>query len=252
MISQIKQCVEKIGEKLMEIYSQPFEVAYKTDKSPVTVADNLANQMLLEMLSAITPDIPVISEEIINTSFETRRNWTKCWIIDPLDGTKEFVKHTDEFTINIALIEHGKPVFGLIYAPALQKMYYGEKGNGSFVLEDGVWKRIFCKSTYETQSVVTIATSRSHPSYEVNTFMKRLLRQGKKVNTLEMGSSLKLCLVADGSVDVYPRYGTTMEWDIAAGHAIIEFAGRQVLDMKTNLPLVYNKENLENPYFIAF
>lgn len=252
MISQIKQCVEKIGEKLMEIYTQPFTVAYKSDKSPVTVADNLANQMLLDLFSALTPDIPVISEEIININYETRRNWSKCWIIDPLDGTKEFVKHTDEFTINIALIEYGAPIFGLIYAPALQKMYYGEKGKGSFVLVQGQWIPIRCKSTYDTQSIITVATSRSHPTYEVNAFMKRLLRQGKKVNTLEMGSSLKLCLVADGSVDVYPRYGTTMEWDIAAGHAIIEFAGRKVLDIKTNLPLVYNKENLENPYFIAF
>ena len=169
-----------------------------------------------------------------------------------MDGTKEFVKHTDEFTINVALIENGKPVFGLIYAPALQMMYYGEKGKGSFVLKDGEWKPIYCKSMYETQSIITVATSRSHPSYKVNTFMKRLLRQNKKVNTLEMGSSLKLCLVADGTVDVYPRYGTTMEWDIAAGHAIIEFAGRKVLDIQTRLPLVYNKENLENPYFIAF
>jgi 3'(2'), 5'-bisphosphate nucleotidase len=236
----------------MEIYRQPFDVAYKSDKSPVTIADNLANQMLLDMFLEITPDIPVISEEIINTAFDVRRNWSKCWIIDPLDGTKEFVKHTDEFTINIALIDEGKPVFGLIYAPALQMMYYGEKGKGSFVMKDGEWKPIYCKSTYETQSIITVATSRSHPSYEVNTFIKRLLRQDKKVNTLEMGSSLKLCLLADGTVDVYPRYGTTMEWDIAAGHAIIEFAGRQVLDMKTNLPLVYNKENLENPYFIAF
>ncbi len=136
LISQIKQYCRKNRREVDGNLQSTFEVAYKTDKSPVTVADNLANQMLLELFSAITHDIPVISEEIINTSFETRKNWTKCWIIDPLDGTKGFVKHTDEFTINIALIEHGKPVLGLIYAPALQKMYYGEKGIGSFVLVD--------------------------------------------------------------------------------------------------------------------
>lgn len=252
MIAQITQCVEEIGNEMMAIYSQPFTVAYKSDKSPVTLADAMANTKLIELFQQITPDIPVISEEISNASYTERLKWRKCWLIDPLDGTKEFVKHTDEFTINIALIEDGRPIFGLIYAPALQKMYYGEKGRGSFVRKNGLWEPIRCTSTYETANTITIATSRSHPSYAVNTFIKRLLRQGKQVNILEMGSSLKLCLVADGTVDVYPRYGTTMEWDIAAGHAIIEFAGRKVLDIQTQCSLHYNKEQLENPNFIAF
>lgn len=251
LVEKIRECAEKAGEEMLRIYEQDFSVEYKSDKSPVTLADQKANEIIVSFLQTNFPDIPIISEESPIADFSQRQSWQRLWLIDPLDGTKEFIKRNGEFTVNIALIENGEPIFGLIYAPALNEMYYGEKGIGSFKLVNGEWQRLKRKKHYSELDKVVVATSRSHQSYEVNTFIKRLLRKGQKVSTCEIGSSLKLCLVADGAADVYPRYGETMEWDIAAGHAIVRFAGGNVFQMGGKNELVYNKEDLKNPYFIA-
>lgn len=251
LAEQIRECAEKAGEEILRIYNAGFSVEYKSDKTPVTLADQNANEIIASFLQKHFPDIPVISEESPIADYAERQHWQYFWLIDPLDGTKEFVKRNGEFTVNIALIENSEPIFGLIYAPALDLMYVGEKGSGSFKFVNGEWQKIKRGKHYTDKDKVVVAASRSHSSYEVNTFIKRLLREGKNVSTQEIGSSLKLCLVAENVIDVYPRYGETMEWDIAAGHAIIRFAGGDVLDMKTREPLFYGKENLKNPYFIA-
>ncbi|HEY0261706.1 MAG TPA: 3'(2'),5'-bisphosphate nucleotidase CysQ [Chitinophagales bacterium] len=250
-IEKIREIAEKAGEAIIQIYAQDISVEYKSDKSPVTLADQNANEIIVSSLQKHFPEIPIISEESPIVDFSERQNWQRLWLIDPLDGTKEFIKKNGEFTVNIALIENGEPIFGLIYAPALKEMYYGEKNVGSFKLVNGAWQKIERKKHYSEKGVVVVATSRSHQSYEVNTFIKRLLRNNVKVSTCEIGSSLKLCLVAESTADVYPRFGDTMEWDIAAGHAIITFAGGNVFEMGTKNPLRYNKESLKNPHFIA-
>jgi 3'(2'), 5'-bisphosphate nucleotidase len=251
VIEKIEPCAIAAGNIIMEIYKQDFEVITKADKTPVTEADNAANDYIVAYLKSNFPEIPIISEESKSIPYNERKNWKKFFLVDPLDGTKEFIKKNGEFTVNIALIEDGKPVFGIVYAPAINLIYYGESGKGSFVKKDGAWFPIKCSPNYLDKQLIKVSSSRSHQSVEVNTFIKRLLRDGKQVEIVEMGSSLKLCMVADGSADIYPRLGNTMEWDIAAGHAVIKFAGKEVYVSNTNEPLTYNKESLLNPHFIA-
>ncbi len=251
MIDKIQDIAYRVGEMIMEVYVSDFGVAYKGDKSPITLADKIASEYIEQQLLRYFPDIPIINEEKSNRDFSIRQKWTKCWIVDPIDGTKEFVKKNGEFTINIALVENGVPVFGLIYAPAMDLMYYGAKGEGAFKKEGNVWSKIRPSLNYESLEKVSVASSRSHPDHAVNAFIKRLLAQGKEVNILQMGSSLKLCMVAEGKADVYPRFGDTMEWDIAAGHAIVKYAGKEVYQKCSQDPLVYNKSNLKNPHFLV-
>lgn len=251
MIDIVEAIANEAGNKVMEIYLSDFDVAFKGDKSPITLADKIASEYIEAQLMIHFPTIPIINEEKSNVDFNTRKLWPKCWIIDPIDGTKEFVKKNGEFTINIALVEDGVPVFGLIYAPAIGVMYYGAKGEGTFKKVNGKWNKIIPSPNYESLDKIIVASSRSHPEHAVNAFIKRLVAKGKEVTILQMGSSLKLCMVAEGKADVYPRFGDTMEWDIAAGHAIVKYAGKEVYQKATHEPLTYNKSNLKNPHFLV-
>jgi 3'(2'), 5'-bisphosphate nucleotidase len=244
------------GAVIMKIYKNEIDVDYKDDESPLTLADQLANNCIENRLKPF--GIPIISEEAKQLPFEIRKNWTNCWIVDPLDGTKEFIKKNDEFTVNIAFIEHGKPKFGVIYAPALSELYFGlvddYSAYKSKVLSETTAIDILKKSIpiapKKEANLLRVVGSRSHMNEETITFINELEKgTGKKVDIISKGSSLKLCLVAEGKADVYPRFAPTMEWDIAAGHAICNAVGLKVLQQNSKQELQYNKENLLNPYF---
>ena len=252
-IEKLLLIANKAGDAVMEVYSKDFEVEIKADNSPLTEADTKSNMVIISGLKELYPDIPVISEENKLTPYEDRKNWKRFWLIDPIDGTKEFIKKNGEFTINIALIEEGEPVIGIVYAPALNLMYVGAKGLGTFKLkDDGLsYKRLTNPVHYRHKSKVIVVGSRSHLSAETVAFVDRLKAGGKEVEFLSSGSSLKFCLVAEGKADVYPRFGPTMEWDTGAAHAVAKYAGRTVINAETQEPLIYNKENLLNPWFIV-
>ncbi|MGR0278185.1 3'(2'),5'-bisphosphate nucleotidase CysQ [Marinomonas dokdonensis] len=237
----------RAGNAIMEIYQKDFAVYDKTDASPLTEADLAAHHILVEGLKRLT-DYPVLSEESSEEDKKDRLNWDQYWLIDPLDGTKEFIKKNGEFTVNVAFIDNGKPTFGVVYAPALDVLYLGEVGfqaqkqTGTAPLE-----RISVREKPARASDYVIVGSRSHQSDEFKTFISDY----PDADIISMGSSLKLCLVAEGKADIYPRLGLTCEWDTAAAHAIVEAAGGVVLQALTNQNLEYNKENLLNPYFIV-
>lgn len=240
------------GKQIMEVYAQDFSVEIKGDNSPLTAADRKANAVILEGLQANYADIPYISEEVKQTDYATRKNWNRFWLIDPLDGTKEFIKKNGEFTVNIALIEDGEPVLGVVYAPAKAVGYIGVKGVGAYRYDaHGNREAISNTEHYTAKHKIIVVGSRSHETPETIAFVDKLKAEGKEIDFVASGSSLKLCLVAEGKADVYPRFGPTMEWDTAAAHAVALYAGKQVLSTETGKPLVYNKDNLLNPYFIV-
>lgn len=242
--------IKQAGDAIMEIYARSdFMVTKKEDNSPVTVADKISNNIIIEALKKLTPDIPILSEESTEIPYEERKEWQQFWLIDPLDGTKEFIKRNGEFTINIALIEDNKPILGVVYAPALGTLYYGAKGLGAYKLEDSSKKRITTQE-YKNGDLLNIVASHSHHNENTEKFIKNIEQDHIPINIITIGSSLKFCLVAEGSIHVYPRFGPTMEWDTGAGQAIIEATGGTVTDME-NRPLRYNKEKLLNPYFIV-
>ncbi|MDA3879908.1 MAG: 3'(2'),5'-bisphosphate nucleotidase CysQ [Prolixibacteraceae bacterium] len=258
MISEeLKIAIEasiEAGKQIMKVYNTAdFGIEYKKDDSPLTVADKKAHNIIMEYLTET--DIPVLSEEGRNITYEEREEWEKFWLVDPLDGTKEFIKRNDEFTVNIALIEKSTPIAGVVYVPATKSVYYADK-NGSFMVEN-----VRSANNIEMQAVklpitdlrtdFVVVGSRSHMSSETKEYIDRLDRKGKPLKVVSKGSSLKICLVAEGKADCYPRLGLTMEWDTAAGHAIALFAGKTVLEYPTMTSLKYNKENLLNPYFIV-
>ena len=239
------------GQEIMKVYEKDFAVDYKDDKSPLTEADRLSNKVIIEKLLSRYPGSNVISEENKQLAYADRKDWDTLWLIDPLDGTKEFIKKNGEFTVNIALIENGVPTFGVVYAPVPDVLYYGIKGDGSYKISKGTSVKMHNEASYQSKDLVKVVASRSHMSDETLDFVSGIEKQGKKVDFLSIGSSLKLCLVAEGAADVYPRFGPTMEWDTGAAHAVALYAGRQVLNADTLLPLVYNKPNLLNPSFIV-
>jgi len=246
IIQSVIEITKQAGSVIMDVYKTNFEIHIKNDKSPVTEADTKANQIIDDGLLKITPDIPILSEEGRNIPFEERSKWESFWLVDPLDGTKEYIKKNDEFTVNIALIQNGKPTFGVVYAPALDILYWGEVGAGAYKIS-GESIKVKINVLDELNNPVLVAGSRSHPSERMNAFMG----QFKESEVRPMGSSLKVCLVADGSVHLYPRLGPTMEWDTGAAHAILKASGGEAIIHGTNEPLRYNKENLLNPEFIA-
>jgi len=251
-IETLLDIARKAGDAIMEIYARDFSVEIKDDKSPLTEADKKSNAVILEGLKKHYPEIPFISEETKQTPYAERKNWERLWLIDPIDGTKEFIKKNGEFTVNIALIEDGVPVVGVVHVPAQGKTYYGVKGIGSFKLLITNHQSLITNTAhYSTKQKVVVVASRSHLSDETLQFVEDLKKQGKEVDFLSSGSSLKFCLVAEGSADVYPRFGPTMEWDTGAAHAVALYAGKNVINHETKQPLVYNKENLLNPFFIV-
>ncbi|CAG0961191.1 3'(2'), 5'-bisphosphate nucleotidase [Geobacteraceae bacterium] len=230
----------------MAVYSRGFDVEYKEDSSPLTEADKASHRLIEEGLLAAFPGIPVISEEGSLPPYSERRAYKKFWLVDPLDGTKEFIKRNGEFTVNIALIEGNAPVLGVIYVPARGTLYYGQKGSGAFRKARGEGAVRMERPLLPFGSAVRAVVSRSHPSPGVEVFLKAY----NVASTVEAGSSLKFCLVAEGNADIYPRLGPTWEWDSAAGHAIAEAAGCMVT-MPDGSPLTYNKESLKNPGFVV-
>jgi 3'(2'), 5'-bisphosphate nucleotidase len=221
----------------------PADVREKDDRSPVTLADEVAHGVLLEGLRRLDPDTPVVSEEAEAAAFEARRAWRRFWLVDPLDGTKEFIKRRAEFTVNVALIEDGEPVFGVVLAPALDLLYWGLKGGGAWREEKaGPPERIY-SSAPAPGTPLTVVESLSHPSAELEEYLLTI-PVGRRVKA---GSSLKFCWVAEGRADVYPRLGPTMEWDVAAGDCIFRQSGRQG---ERPSPLTYNKPDLRNASFV--
>ena len=234
------------GAAIMAIYSTEFEVEHKADASPLTAADMAAHHTLVDGLGQLQPRWPVLSEESAQIPFEERRTWHRYWLIDPLDGTREFVKRNGEFTVNIALIDAGRPVLGLVYVPVTRVCYYATVGQGAFKRQgDGPVEAIRCRPL--GPGPITVAGSRSHPGAGLEVFLERI-----GPHRIErIGSSLKSCLVAEGRADLYPRLGPTSEWDTAAAQCIVEAAGGRVTDTRMR-PLRYNtKASLLNPHFFV-
>ena len=249
MIQEIIKIAEKAGNAILEIYHKDFSIEYKDDKSPLTEADKVSNRIIVEALKEITSEIPIISEENKLVEYSERKNWTKCWVVDPIDGTKEFIKKNGEFTVNIALIENGVPVLSVLGVPAQNKIYYAEKNKGSFVTENAVTKKLNINDAIT--DTIRIVGSRSHQTPELLAYVEEQKKKYKNVDFVAAGSSLKFCLIAENKADIYPRLGPTMEWDTAAGQLIAIEAGAEVLVWETKEPLQYNRENLLNPYFIV-
>ncbi len=253
-IEKLKRIARLAGDEILEVYGSEFAVDEKEDQSPLTEADRRANAVILEELEKVYPGVPFVSEETKALPYMERKQWPYLWMIDPLDGTKEFVKRNGEFTVNIALIHDGVPVAGVVYQPTEQKMYSAVKGRGAFVQngEDEA-RPLTGGGSYRDSAVnpVKVVASRSHLSEAVTDFVKKLEEQGRKVEFLSAGSSLKLCMVAEGLAHVYPRLAPTMEWDTAAAHAVVAEAGKKVLGFETGESLRYNKEDLLNPWFVV-
>lgn len=248
------QCVDIArfaGKKILEVYNSEYSIQHKDDKTPLTDADLASHHAIVDRLQALTPDIPVLSEESAKLPFETRSNWQTYWLVDPLDGTREFIKRNGEFTVNIALIHEHRSVLGVIHVPVLNTDYYAWHGGGTHKIENGGDACAVSVKKLNDNKLV-IAGSRSHGSEEMQAYIKNIEQQHGKPELLSVGSSLKLCLVAEGRADLYPRLGLTSEWDTAAAHCIVEQAGGYItrIDM---LPLEYNtKDSLLNPFFFVF
>jgi len=241
----LKICHEA-GAAIMEIYSGEIQVETKQDQSPLTEADRAAHDIIVRRLEEHFTGIPVLSEEGADIDFETRRSWQEFWLVDPLDGTKEFINRNGEFTVNIALVAGHRVRFGMVHVPAQQKTYWGEVGAGAWLQEKGAPPRRIMVRPQAPGQGLTVVVSRSHPSPELDAYLQTL----NVAETIAVGSSLKLCTLAEGRADLYPRFGPTMEWDIAAGQAVVEAAGGWVRTFAGS-PLRYNKQNLKNPYFLA-
>ena len=246
MLHEITELAIRAGEEIMKVYSREFAVEYKEDASPLTEADEASHEVIDAGLRKLAPGIPVISEEGASIPWPERSEYRSFWLVDQLDGTKEFIKRNGEFTVNIALIEGNVPVLGVIYVPAKGILYYGQKGVGSFRQARFEPAVKIHRGLLPQGSSVRAVVSRSHPSPEVEGFLKAY----NVTSSVEAGSSLKFCLVAEDKADIYPRLGPTWEWDSAAGHAIAEAAGCLVT-MPDGSPLTYNKESLKNPGFVV-
>lgn len=246
MIKKVIEIAEKAGSAIMDVYSREFKVEYKDDASPLTEADKASHEIIDKGLRALAPAIPVVSEEGASVPYSERSAYRTFWLVDPLDGTKEFIKRNGEFTVNIALIEGVSPVLGVIYVPAKGILYYGQKGTGAYRQAEGEPPVKIQRSLISNDSAVRAVVSRSHPSPEVAEYLKAY----NVTSSVEAGSSLKFCLVAEDRADIYPRLGPTWEWDSAAGHAIAEAAGC-VVTMPDGSALTYNKESLKNPGFVV-
>ena len=254
----IKAAIEA-GSEIMRIYEGGnFQIESKEDNSPITLADKSANTIINEFLKPT--GIPIISEENAETEFSERKLWGSCWIVDPLDGTKEFINKNGEFTVNIALVKNNKPVFGVIYIPVSKELYFGNVVEGSsfkMIIDNKTLEEDLLKYAEEifpvsAQRTIRIAGSRSHINEETLEFIEGIRKKySQEVKVIPKGSSLKFCLIADGTLNIYPRIGTTMEWDTAAGHAICKAVGIRVFDVQTNRELVYNKQNLKNNSFVV-
>jgi 3'(2'), 5'-bisphosphate nucleotidase len=252
----------RAGSLIMEVYnSDDFQVNLKSDATPLTLADRKAHDEILASL--MKTRIPVLSEEGRNLHFEERQGWEYFWLVDPLDGTKDFIKRNGEFTVNIALIFEGFPIMGVVFVPVLKQLFVSLKNFGSYRI-DNIDGEIESFSTFTNlllnaaklpvaseRNNIVIVSSRSHPSKETQDYIDEFVKKFGNVQIIPRGSSMKICMVAEGNADIYPRFGTTTEWDTAAGQAIAEEAGCSVLSLIDGKRVKYNKESLENPWFIV-
>jgi 3'(2'), 5'-bisphosphate nucleotidase len=244
LLPDVLKIADSAGEKVMGIYRTDFKVDFKADESPITAADMASHHVIIEGLRELTPDIPVLSEEGANIPWEVRGQWHRFWLIDPIDGTKEFTRRTDEFTVNIALIEDGEPVLGVVTAPALKEAYWGAKGEGAYKRDSaGEVHRI---TVAEPNGPVRVVASKSHLNDDTRAFIENF----ESHELVQAGSSLKFCRIAEGSADIYPRLGPTCEWDTGAAHAVLTAAGGKVETMEGER-LKYGKEDVLNPFFVA-
>lgn len=248
----LQALARKAGEAILDVYGTDFRVEQKSDASPVTEADLAAHRVIADGLAERYPAIPILSEESTEQdSYDVRRHWLRFWMVDPLDGTKEFIKRNGQFTVNIALIEDCRPRAGVVYAPVLDLLYFGELGQGAFKKEGTAATERLTPAPPNNGDRLVIAGSLSHPTPEMDAFIAESRAKYKKVEFVAMGSSLKICMVADGRADVYPRFGPTMEWDTAAAHAVASAAGRKVLRYGSDEELSYNKPDLHNDWFLV-
>jgi len=247
--SSVIDIAKDAGNEILKVYnSSDLGVSYKDDSSPLTLADKASNDIIENELKKLTPSIPILSEEGKDITYKERKKWGIFWLVDPLDGTKEFIKKNGEFTVNIALISDGEPILGVVYAPVLDTLWYGALNYGSFKYvkeEDPVKINSIIPSK---DTAIKVVTSRSHAN---NPKLDKFLIDYPKHTLVKMGSSIKICLVADGSAHMYPRLGPTMEWDTAAAHAVVKYAGGNIYDLNNMNELNYNKSNLLNPEFLV-
>lgn len=260
LFTAIKAAIEA-GKNILSIYNDPnadFSIERKKDNSPLTIADRKSHETIEAILQST--ELPVLSEEGRDIPYEERKNWELFWMIDPLDGTKEFIKKNGEFTVNIALINRDTPVAGVIYVPVTGELYFASKEAGARKVASieefqGDWDTLIKKSyslpEHSEKNQYTIVASRSHMSPETEAFINQQKEKHQQVEIVSKGSSLKICLVAEGKAEVYPRFAPTMEWDTAAGHAIAKHAGKNIYLTDEITPMKYNKENLLNSWFIV-
>ena len=246
------------GHAIMKVYDSEFSVEHKDDKSPLTLADKNCNEVIESFLK--NTNIPILSEEGAKIPYSERKDWEYSWLVDPLDGTKEFIKRNGEFTVNIALIHEGNPVMGVIYVPVKEDLYFALDGMGSYKksscvdtiddLENLISLSCSLPIKSERDSYIVVG-SRSHMTKETKEYFNLMQMEKQEVRVLAIGSSLKICMVAEGRADSYPRYAPTMEWDTAAGHAIANMAGFKILEYNSSEEIIYNKESLLNPWFLV-
>ena len=253
---EIFKVIKKAGNEILKVYSgNDFQVETKSDKTPLTIADKKSNKVIINGLMTLFPEIPLLSEETKKIPYYERKKWEYLWLIDPLDGTKEFIKKKGEFSINLALIKDSKPIFGILYLPLLGLFYYAGKGYGTYKIEKN-GKTISLKTEKyhknDADKNIRVIFSKSHYNQETRDYVERIRKQYYNTEMISVGSAMKLAYLAERKADIYPRLAPTMEWDIAAGQIIVEEAGGKVIDFLVKKPLIYNKENLQNPWFVAF
>ncbi len=256
-IEDIVLIAKSAGDATMEIYNRDFTVEYKDDKSPLTEADLKSNEIIVSALEALNStlkiqhptfnSIPIMSEEGKEIPYKDRKDWEYYWCIDPIDGTKEFIKKNGEFTVNIALIHKDAPILGVVYAPALKDMYKAKKGEGAFKNNQTLPLTL----NNSPEKSLKVVASKSHLSDETQVFIDDLAKNTESIEQVSKGSSLKLVMVAEGAADIYPRLAPTMEWDTAAADAVVRESGKMTYQFENNKAVVYNKENLLNPWFIV-
>lgn len=250
VLDEVVRIAQGAGKKICDIYEQDFDVEQKNNGSPLTQADLAANEHIVKGLKSLGEKYPIVSEELEQTaSYDMRSQWPCYWLVDPLDGTKEFVNRNGEFTVNIALIENGEPVLGVVHVPVSAVTYIGCKGAGAHKIDGSGAVKEIRAGNYQG-GTARVVGSRSHASELLKVFADRFAEKEGSVELINMGSSLKLCLVAEGEADIYPRFGPTSEWDTAAAHAVVNAAGGRVTDMQGN-DLRYNKRDILNPFFIV-
>lgn len=249
LAEEIKDIARRAGDKILEIYAdiESFDIESKSDNSPLTRADKAANDIIVNGLEGLTMQYPIISEENKLVEYEDRKDYDRFWLVDPLDGTKEFIKRNGEFTVNIALVEQGHVIMGVVYVPVTDEMYWGMKDHGAYYQKEGETISLKANKFTMNDEGIRVVCSRSHLNDATKAFIDAL----SSPEAVSKGSSLKFLLMAAGKAEIYPRMGPTMEWDTAAAQIILEEAGGAVLHNETGEKLIYNKENLLNPYFIA-